>query len=181
MRRPGHPQDRIQGTQSSLGLSLQRQDHAVSLPNPSTRPVLSFFLFFYWHTFCTILYKLQVYNILGFPGGSSGKEPACQCRRCKRLRLDPWVRKIPWRRKWQATPTFLPGESHEQRSLVSYNPQGRKESNTTEYTHTHTHTQKIIECITCSGKWVYTQTYHFATIFLLSHKEGCIGEWINWT
>ena len=46
MQRPGHPQDRIQGTQSSLGLSLQRQDHAVSLPNPSTRPVLSFFLFF---------------------------------------------------------------------------------------------------------------------------------------
>ena len=46
MQRPGQPQDRIQGTQSSLGLSLQCQDHAVSLPNPSTRPVLSFFLFF---------------------------------------------------------------------------------------------------------------------------------------
>ena len=116
MRRPGHPQDRIQGTQSSLGLPLQRQDHAVSLPNPSTRPVLSFFLFFYWHTFCTILYKLQVYNILGFPGGSSGKEPACQCRRCKRLRLDPWVRKIPWRRARQPTKVFLLGESHGQRA-----------------------------------------------------------------
>ena len=45
-----------------------------------------------------------------------------------------------WRRKWRPTPVFLPGESHEQRSLVIYNPQGRKESNTTEYTHTHTHT-----------------------------------------
>ena len=34
---------------------------------------------------------------LGFPGGTRGKEPTCQCRRCKRLGFDPWVRKIPWR------------------------------------------------------------------------------------
>ena len=38
---------------------------------------------------------------LGFPGGASGKEPASQCRRCKKHRFDPWVRKIPWRREWQ--------------------------------------------------------------------------------
>ena len=49
---------------------------------------------------------------LGFPGGTSGKEPPCQRRRHKRLRFNPWVRKIPWRRKWQFTPVFLPGESH---------------------------------------------------------------------
>ena len=60
-------------------------------------------------------------EVLGFfPGGASGKEPACQCKRGKRLRFDPWVRKIPWRRKWQPTPVFLPGESHGQRSLVGY-------------------------------------------------------------
>ena len=53
-----------------------------------------------------------------FPGGPSGKEPACQCRRCKRCRFDPWVRKTPWRRAWQPTPVLLPGESHGQRSLV---------------------------------------------------------------
>ena len=47
----------------------------------------------------------------GFPGGVSGKEPACQCRRRKRHRFDSWVRKIPWRRMWQPTPVFLPGES----------------------------------------------------------------------
>ena len=35
-----------------------------------------------------------------FPGGTSGKEPACQCRQCERSRLNLWVRKIPWRRKW---------------------------------------------------------------------------------
>ena len=42
--------------------------------------------------------------------------------------LDPWVRKIPWRRAWQATLVFLPGESHGQRSLAGYSPQGCKES-----------------------------------------------------
>ena len=64
----------------------------------------------------------------------SGKE-SCQCRRCKRCGFDPWVRKIPWRRKWQPTPIFLPRKSHGQRSLVGY---GRKESDVTDdlaYTH----------------------------------------------
>ena len=51
------------------------------------------------------------------------KESACQCRRC---RLDPWVGKIPWRRKWLPTPVFLPGESHGQRGLEGYSPWGHK-------------------------------------------------------
>ena len=46
-----------------------------------------------------------------------GKEPACQCRRHKRCGFDLWVGKIPWRRAWQPTAVFLPGESHGQRSL----------------------------------------------------------------
>ena len=46
--------------------------------------------------------------------------------------FNPWVRKIPWRRKWQPTPEFLPGESHGRRSLVGYSPRGRKESDRTE-------------------------------------------------
>ena len=50
-----------------------------------------------------------------FPDGASGKEPACQCRRWRRRRFDPWVWKIPWRRAWQPTPVFLTGESHGQR------------------------------------------------------------------
>ena len=49
-----------------------------------------------------------------------------------RLRFDPSVGKIPWRRAWQPTPVFLPGESHGQRSLVGYSPRGHKESDTTE-------------------------------------------------
>ena len=47
-------------------------------------------------------------------------------------RFNPWVGKIPWRRKWQPTPVFLPGESHGQRSLVGFSPRGHKESDTTE-------------------------------------------------
>ena len=46
--------------------------------------------------------------------------------------LDPWVRKIPWRRAWQPSPVFLAEESHEQRSLAGYSPWGCKESDTTE-------------------------------------------------
>jgi len=44
---------------------------------------------------------------MDFSGGTSGKEPACQCRRHKRLRFDPWVGKMPWRRVWKPTPIFL--------------------------------------------------------------------------
>ena len=62
----------------------------------------------------------QTVSYWGFPSSTSGKEPTCQCRRCKRLGFNPWVRKIPWRRWWQPTPVFLPGESHGQRSLVGY-------------------------------------------------------------
>ena len=55
--------------------------------------------------------------VVGLPKWLSGKESTCQCRR---RRFNPWVRKIPWRRKWQPTPVFLPGESHGQSSLVDY-------------------------------------------------------------
>ena len=58
--------------------------------------------------------------IYSFPGGASGKEPACQCRRRKRLGLIPGLGRFPWRRKWQPTLVLLPGKSHGQRSLVSW-------------------------------------------------------------
>ena len=59
----------------------------------------------------------------GLPRWLSGKAPTCQCRR---------VRKIPWRRKWQPAPVFLPRKSHGQRSLAGYSPWGCKESDVTE-------------------------------------------------
>ena len=64
---------------------------------------------------------------LSFPGGASGKEPTCQCRRHKRYEFDPWVGKIPWRRAWQLTPIFLLGESHGQRNLAGFSLQVGKE------------------------------------------------------
>ena len=63
------------------------------------------------------------------------KEYACQCRRC---RFDPWVKQIPWRKKWQPTPVFLPEKSLGQRILVDYSPWSCKKSDTTEHTCTQT-------------------------------------------
>ena len=54
------------------------------------------------------------------------------CLQCRRPRFDPWIRKIPCRRKWQPTPVILAWKSHEQRSLVGYSPWGHKELDTTE-------------------------------------------------
>ena len=60
-----------------------------------------------------------------FPGGASGKESTCQCRRHKRQEFYPWVGKILWSRKWHPTPIFLPGKFHGQRSVraMSMGPQ----------------------------------------------------------
>ena len=63
----------------------------------------------------------------GFLGDTSSKESTCQCRRLKRCGFNPWVRKIPWRRKWQPTPVFLLEKSHGQRSLAGYSQWGHKE------------------------------------------------------
>ena len=60
---------------------------------------------------------------------SDGKRIHLQCRR---PRFDPWVRKIPWRRKQLPTAVFLPGESRGQRSLMGYSTWGHKQSDTTE-------------------------------------------------
>ena len=65
-----------------------------------------------------------------------GEESTCWCRKYKRCGFDPWVRKIPWRRRrvWQPPPVLMPGESHGQRSLAVYSPWGCTESDTTEAT-----------------------------------------------
>ena len=70
-------------------------------------------------TFVYILRKKQAW----IPRWLSGKEPACQCRRHG---FDPWVGKIPWRKKWLPTPVFLPRKSQGQRSLAGYRPWGHK-------------------------------------------------------
>ena len=65
---------------------------------------------------------------LGLPWRLSGKESSCPCSDC---RFHPRVGKIPWRRKWQPTPVFLPGKSLGQRSLAGCSPWGHKEQDTT--------------------------------------------------
>ena len=70
--------------------------------------------------------------IFRITGASQVKNTPANAGDSKRLELDPWVRKIPWGRKWQSTPVFLPGKSHGQRSLVGYRPWGREEWDMTE-------------------------------------------------
>ena len=59
--------------------------------------------------------KVMIYISVGLPSGTSSKERACQRRGHKRREFDARIGKIPWRRAWQPTPVFLPGESHGQR------------------------------------------------------------------
>ena len=70
---------------------------------------------------------------VGFPGGARGKE-LLPVEEREDTQSDLWVGKLPWRRAWQPTPVFLPGESHGPRSLVGYSPWSRKESHTNEAT-----------------------------------------------
>ena len=72
---------------------------------------------------------------LGLHGGSFfGKESACSAGD---QGLSAWVGKIPWRRAWEPTPGFFPGESHGQRSLAGCSPGGPKELDTTEHLDHH--------------------------------------------
>ena len=80
---------------------------------------MNFFFQFSVEILNHVTIPLNITNIAGLP---SGKESACQFWRYKRCSFNPWVGKIPWRRKQQPTPAFLPGESHGQSTLVGYGP-----------------------------------------------------------
>ena len=69
-----------------------------------------------------------------FPGGSGDKSISLQCSRHE---FDPWVGKIPWRRKWKPTPVLMAEKFHGWRTLVGYSPWGCKESDKTERFHFH--------------------------------------------
>ncbi|XP_055438131.1 RAC-gamma serine/threonine-protein kinase isoform X4 [Bubalus kerabau] len=70
--------------------------------------------------------KILVCLAEGLPRWLSGKESACQCRRCRRRGFELWVGKILWRKKWWSMPVFLPGKSHDQGSLAGYSPGGHR-------------------------------------------------------
>ena len=88
------------------------------------------------HTHTHTQYCIRIY-VRGFPGGDTGKEPACQSRRIRRCEFDPWVGKIPGKGNGQLL-VFLPGKFHGQRSVAGYSLKDCQESGTTELTHTHT-------------------------------------------
>ena len=94
------------------------------------------------------LYPEELQN----PRGLSGKESACQCRRSKRCRLDPWVGKISWSRKWQPTPIFFLRKPHRQKILMGQSPWGVKESDMTE--RLSTHTCLAIQVFTSIERWL---------------------------
>ena len=111
-------------TQNVLSIHvLDRTSHLIcELKESNLAPMIHFCLFFA----CLVTYS---------PGGTSGKESICQCMRHKRCGFDLWVGKIPWRRKRQPLPVFLPEKSHGQRSLAGNSPWGFKKLDTTEQKH----------------------------------------------
>ena len=93
--------------------------------------------------------------------------------------VDPWVGKIPWRRKWQPTPVFLPGESHGQRSLAGYSPRGRKELDTTERLHTQEGKGNLYQLETMFSALSSTFTIYQAESHTRDHKHrNAAFSWI---
>ena len=103
---------------SQLGLDVRVTWEIYKTPKDQGTPQINFF-------------SLQEWD--GFSRWLSGKESIFQCNKCRRCKVGM----IPWRRKWQPAPVFLPGKCHRQRSLVGCNPGGRKELDMTKQLSTH--------------------------------------------
>ena len=89
----------------------------------------------FWTEHRTFIFYLHTHIHVGLPWRLYGKESAHSARA-----PDSIPGKTSWRREWQPTPVFLPGEFHGQRNLAGRSPWGCKELDTTEWlTHTHTH------------------------------------------
>ena len=125
------------------------------------------------HVLCTLLefvlcsfldYEVRCLPLLGFPGGTSGKEPACRCRVLKRHEFNPWVGRIPSRSAWQPTPASLPGKFHGQRSLSGYSPWVPEELDTTYVTlHAHIHIallHNVLAYSVCFGSFHFCRLKH---------------------
>ena len=108
---------------------------------------------------------------MGFPGGASGKESARQCRRRQRCGLDPWVRKMPWRGKWQPTAVYLPGETpwtEEPGGLPSIGLQRvRHDWSDRACACTHTH----IGTYTHISQYIFILKYFFHSVIWVSSKR----------
>ena len=91
------------------------------------------------------------------------------------IRDDPWAGEIPWRRAWEPTPVFLPGESQRQRTPVGYSPWGHKESDATTYA-----SFLLSLCLT-SFLFFFKSFPHFSYLLIISSLNfdcpefGCLG------
>ena len=128
--------------------------------------------------------KRYTHSNCSFPGGSNSI-----CLQCKRPGFDPWVRKIPWRRKWLHTPVFLTGEFHEQRSLLDYSPWGCKESGMAERLTVFTEALFPVAKIwrqpksPLTEKWIKTMWYMCAAEYCSAIKRDTFNtvlvRWMN--
>ena len=116
---------------SPLQLSLWNQYHTWLMD--SSHPPGNLYTMLHFSAFCSSLVTLcgSFYGKWGLVWewrtsqvALVVKNPPAKAGRCKKRGFDPWVEKIPWRRAWQRTPVFLPGESHGQGSLAGYSPWG---------------------------------------------------------
>ena len=112
--------------------SLRMSNHSPSGPLPGYHQSTSFIDLSVWTVHMGVSLMAQQVKI------------CLQCRRHRKHGFNDWVGKIPWRRKWQPTPVFLPEKSHGQRSLVGYNLSGCKELAAAERLSRHAHTAHSI-------------------------------------
>ena len=122
------------------------------------------------------LYTWKCLLIIGFPGGSDGKESACSVKNLPTVQetcVQTWVGKIPWRRKWQPIQVFLPGEFHGQWSLTGYSSYGCKEFDMTERL-SLTPFFSLSPCLEGKFPVALVKTFKFLLIFSLEISLSCI-------
>ena len=122
---------------------------------------------------------LRPYPLERLPRWLSGKNPSANA---EVLKFNPWVRKIPWRRKWKPTPVFFLEKSHGQRNLAGYPPWSHKESDVTQRLSTSTpqrlwfgHFWRLAQkpaCLT-SATWILMPVVHW------SHFEKLWNKWVE--
>ena len=101
------------------------------------------------------LFCLLFHLSICFPGGPVLKKPTCRGRRHKGPRFNPWIRKIPWRRRWPPTLVFLPGKLRGQRTLVGDNPWGHRELDMADHS-----TDTSINVSTCLPTYLKSVNLH---------------------
>ena len=118
---------------------MRETEEGETCPHATTKPPspLRKWKLRFWPQNYQMPFNILLDTRLGISCWLSGKESTYQCRRPE---FDPWVRKITWRRAWQPTPVFMPGESCVQRSLAGYSPWGCKKSDSTYWLNSKRHT-----------------------------------------